>query len=160
MLYWPPVLLLVLIASALSQVWLYVVHGVGASLHDAFYAPGFMVLVLTAIILSAGFHELGHAAALRYAGGNARSFGFGMYPMYPVFFTDVSDNYRLRRWARVRTDLGRLLLQLIFALGVFGLYVLTRQEVLLVMILLMNFEIIRQLFPESSDSTATGRWPT
>src|SRR5579859_4841588 len=35
-LFWPPVLLVVLGLAALVQVWLYVVHGVGASLHDAF----------------------------------------------------------------------------------------------------------------------------
>ena len=70
-----------------------------------------------------------------------------MYLMYPVFFTDVRTTTASRRWARVRTDLGGFYFNLIFALGVFGLYVLTRQEVLLVMILLMNFEIIHQLLP-------------
>jgi hypothetical protein len=146
-LYWPPVLLVVLALAALTQGWLYAVHGLGASLHDAFYTPGFMLLMLVSVVVAAGFHELGHAAALRYGGGTPRSFGLGMYLMYPVFFTDVSDNYRLRRWARVRTDLGGFYFNLIFALVVFGAYVLTRQEALLVVIVVMNFEIIRQLMP-------------
>ena len=144
---WPPVLVLVLSAAALAQVWLYVVHGLGGGLHDAFYAPGFVLVALALVVFSAGFHELGHAAALRYAGGKPRSFGFGMYLMYPVFFTDVSDNYRLGRWARVRTDLGGFYFNLIVALAIFGLYVLTRQEALLVLILLINVEIIHQLLP-------------
>ena len=146
-LLWPPVLLVVLTTAALVEGWLYVVHGLGGPLHDVFYLPGYMVLAVMLIIGSAGFHELGHAAALRYAGGTPRSFGFGMYLMYPVFFTDVSDNYRLRRWARVRTDLGGFYFNLIVALAVFLLYVLTRQEALLVLILLINFEIIHQLLP-------------
>src|SRR5207237_7454780 len=132
----PLVLVVVLSAAALTQGWLYVVHGVGSGLHDAFYAPGFMLLVLLLVILSAGFHELGHAAALRYAGGTPRSFGFGMYLMYPVFFTDVSDSYRLWRWARVRPDLGGFYFNLVFALAIFGVCVLTRHDALLVFLLL------------------------
>jgi putative peptide zinc metalloprotease protein len=31
--------------------------------------------------------------------------GVGLYAFYPAFYTDVSDNYRLGRWARLRTDL-------------------------------------------------------
>jgi hypothetical protein len=146
-LLWPPVLLVVLATAALVEGWLYVVHGLGGPLHDVFYLPGYMVLAVMLIIGSAGFHELGHAAALRYAGGRPRSFGFGMYLMYPAFFTDVSDNYRLRRWARIRTDLGGFYFNLIVALAVFVVYVLTRQEALLVLILLINFEIIHQLLP-------------
>ena len=83
-LFWPVVLAVVLALGVLTQGWLYVVHGVGASLHDAFYVPGFMLLMLVSVLVSAGFHELGHAAALRYGGGKPRTFGSGMYLMYPA----------------------------------------------------------------------------
>src|SRR5947209_2144175 len=82
-LLWPPVLLFVLGAAAVAQVWLYVVHGLGGGLHDAFYAPGFVLVALALVVFSAGFHELGHAAALRYVGGKPRASGFGMSLMYP-----------------------------------------------------------------------------
>src|SRR5205085_8334870 len=36
-LLWPPLLIVLIAASALAQAWLYLVHGVGATLHDAFY---------------------------------------------------------------------------------------------------------------------------
>jgi putative peptide zinc metalloprotease protein len=106
-----------------------------------------MLILLGVIVVSAAFHELGHAAALRYAGGQVKGMGAGLYLVYPAFFTDVSDNYRLPRWSRVRTDLGGFYFNLIFAIGVMALYLLTGQEFLLLIILLINLEIIHQLLP-------------
>src|SRR6185436_4083749 len=93
------------------------------------------------------FHELGHAAALRYGGGYPRSMGAGLYIVYPAFFTDVSDNYRLGRWGRVRTDLGGFYFNLLFSIGLVAVYALTGQEVLLLVVSLANLEILRQLMP-------------
>ena len=81
-------------------------HGVAGGVRDALYAPGLLLIMFAATIGAAAFHELGHAAALRYGGGMPRGMGAGLYIVYPAFYTDVSDNYRLGRWARVRTDLG------------------------------------------------------
>jgi putative peptide zinc metalloprotease protein len=146
-LYWPPVLIAVLIVTALAEAWVYLVHGVGTSVHDALYQPGLLVLVLGSIVVAAAFHELGHAAALHYGGGSIKGMGAGIYIVYPAFFTDVSDNYRLTRWARVRTDLGGFYFNLIFALAVLGIYALTGWEVLLIVVVLINLEIIHQLLP-------------
>jgi putative peptide zinc metalloprotease protein len=145
--YWPPVMALILATAVVVEVWIYAIHGIGASLHDAIYAPGFMALVLLMIVVSAAFHELGHAAALHYAGGRIKGMGAGIYIVYPAFFTDVSDNYRLPRWQRVRTDLGGFYFNLIFALGIMGAYLVTGQEWLLLMVLLVNLEIVHQLLP-------------
>jgi putative peptide zinc metalloprotease protein len=146
-LYWPPVLIGVLILAALAQAWMYFVHGVGASVHDALYAPGLLLAVLAVIVAVAAFHELGHAAALRYAGGKVKGMGAGIYLVYPAFFTDVSDNYQLPRWSRVRTDLGGFYFNLIFVLGIMALYVATGHEFLLLIVVLINLEIIHQLLP-------------
>src|SRR5205814_6564565 len=127
--------------------WMYFVHGVGGSVHDALYAPGLMLLATGAMVLAAGFHELGHAAALKYAGGHVKAMGFGLYLVYPAFYTDVSDNYRLKRWGRIRTDLGRFYFNLLFVLALMGLYVATGHEWLLLIVVLINLEIIHQLLP-------------
>jgi putative peptide zinc metalloprotease protein len=146
-LYWPPVLLLALAASAAVQAWVLIVHGVGGSLHNLLYAPALMLAAMGFILVAAAFHELGHAAALRYGGGQARTMGIGLYLIYPAFYTDVSDNYRLGRWARVRTDLGGFYFNLLFALAVVGLYAITGWEFLLVLVLLLDLEILRQSLP-------------
>jgi putative peptide zinc metalloprotease protein len=146
-LFWWPVVLLVLAAGAAVEGWMYFVHGIGGGLRDAIYAPGFVLLVLAAIVLAAGFHEFGHAAALRYGGGRAKGMGAGFYLFYPAFYTDVTDNYRLPRWSRLRTDLGGFYFHLIFALATIGIYVATGWEPLLVIVVLINLEIIHQLMP-------------
>lgn len=146
-LYWPPVLIAVLLVGAAAEIWLYFVHGIGAGLRDAIYIPGLMLIVLVGVIVSAAFHEIGHATALHYAGGKIKAMGAGIYVVYPAFFTDVSDNYRLPRWQRVRTDLGGFYFNLIFALSIMGAYAITGHEFLLLMVLMINLEIIHQLLP-------------
>jgi putative peptide zinc metalloprotease protein len=146
-LFWPPVVLVMLAAGAFAQAWVYVIHGIGGSLRDAIYAPGFVLLVLGVIVVAAAFHEFGHAAALRYAGGRAKTMGAGFYLFYPAFYTDVTDNYRLGRWSRLRTDLGGFYFHLIFALATIGAFLLTGWEPLLLIVVLINLEIIHQLLP-------------
>jgi len=146
-LYWPPILLIGVALALGLEGWLYLVHGIGPGVHDALYTPGLLLIILLATVLSAGFHELGHAAALRYGGGFPRAMGAGLYLVYPAFYTDVSDNYRLRRWDRVRTDLGGFYFNLLFAIGVMALYALTGLETLLLIVPLLNLEMLRQLVP-------------
>ena len=146
-LFWPPVLIGVLVVAGLAQVWVYFVHGVAGGTRDILYAPALLLIVLFVTAFAAGFHELGHAAALRYGGGRAKGMGAGIYLVYPAFYTDVSDNYRLARWSRVRTDLGGVYFNLLFALALVGLYLLTGQQFLLVIVTLLNLEMVRQLLP-------------
>jgi putative peptide zinc metalloprotease protein len=99
------------------------------------------------VVASAAFHEFGHAAGLRYGGGKVRGMGVGLYLIYPVVYTDVTDEYRLGRWGKVRTDLGGFYFNLIFASAVFAVYALTGQPFLLVSVLLTDLEIVQQLMP-------------
>ncbi|HEY3110066.1 MAG TPA: hypothetical protein VGL23_14985 [Chloroflexota bacterium] len=147
LLYWPPVLLATLAACALAQGWLYFVHGVGAGVHDVLYNPHLLLIVLGTIVLATGFHELGHAAALHYGGGEVRGMGAGIYLIYPAFYTDVTDNYRLGRWGRVRTDLGGIYFNLIWAAATIGLLMLTGSEFLLALVILLNIQTVQQLLP-------------
>src|SRR5256885_5259790 len=55
------------------------------------YSPGLILLLIAAFVLSAAFHELGHGAGLRYGGGTVRAMGVGLYLVYPVFYTDITD---------------------------------------------------------------------
>ena len=117
------------------------------SLRAALYTPGGLLLMLAVMMVSGIFHEFGHAAGLRYGGGKVRGMGVGFYLVYPTFYTDTTDAYRLGRWARVRTDLGGIYFHLIFALGVMALYFATGQEALLAVVVLINGDILYQLLP-------------
>jgi len=73
--------------------------------------------------------------------------GAGIYIVYPAFYTDVTDSYRLGRWARVRTGLGGFYFHLIFTLGIMGLYLASGQEFLLFVVLLIDLNIFYQCLP-------------
>ena len=146
-LYFPPVLALVLAAAAAAHAWLYLVHGVGKSVHDVLYSPGLILILFVAFVLSAAFHEIGHGAGLRYGGGTVRAMGAGLYLVYPVFYTDITDAYRLGRGGKLRTSLGGFYFNLIFSLGVLGLYAVTHAEFLLIVMALIDLEIIYQMLP-------------
>ena len=146
-LYLPPVLALVLFVTLQAQYWLFFVHGTTAPITQAVNKPGLVPLAFALLVASAAFHELGHAAALRYGGGRVRSMGVGLYLMYPAFYTDVTDNYRLGRWARVRTDLGGFYFNLVFSLALMGIYHVTGQEFVLLVALLIDLDIAHQCLP-------------
>jgi putative peptide zinc metalloprotease protein len=145
--YQPALLVPILIIIAVAHAWLYLEHGLSQSFMDILYRPWGFPIVLGLLILAGIFHEFGHAAALVYGGGHVRGMGAGMYLIYPAFYTDLTDSYRLSRWARVRTDLGGFYFYLIFALGIIGLYFLTRYEFLLLTVLFINLDVLYQSLP-------------
>jgi putative peptide zinc metalloprotease protein len=147
LLFFPPVLIATVLLALAGLGWLLLAHGSAAGAREALYTPGLLLIALGLTAAAAGFHELGHAAALRYGGGRPKGMGVGLYLVYPAFYTDVSDNYRLGRWARVRTDLGGVYFHLVFMLGILGLYLATGWEPLLIGVPLLLLDAFRQLLP-------------
>jgi putative peptide zinc metalloprotease protein len=146
-LYAPPVVIPVLILICIGHGWLYLVHGVQRSMEAVIYSPWLVLVLVPLIIVSGVFHELGHATALRYGGGKPRGMGVGFYLVYPTFYTDTTDAYRLPRAARVRTDLGGFYFHLIFGLGVIALYLFSGQDFLLLLLLLIDLDILFEFLP-------------
>jgi putative peptide zinc metalloprotease protein len=146
-LFLPPVVVGALTTAVVAQVWLFFRHGLGGSIAELLNRPAAFLVVVATVILAALFHEFGHAAGLRYGGGHPRQMGFGFYVIFPAFYTDVTDAYRLPRLARVRTDLGGPYFHLVFSLFVVGAFLLTQQEFLLIVVLLIDVEVLRQFVP-------------
>ena len=109
--------------------------------------PVLMLLVLGLILLSTLFHECGHAAACRYGGARPGVIGMGVYVVWPAFFTNVTDAYRLGRAGRIRTDLGGVYFNAIFSVGLSAIYLATGYQPLLAAVLLVHIEIVQQLLP-------------
>jgi putative peptide zinc metalloprotease protein len=99
------------------------------------------------MLVSSLFHEFGHAAALRYGGGQPGAVGGGFYLVYPTLFTNTSDAYRLGRGARLRTDLGGVYFHLLFALVMTGVAVAVDQPVLFAVAVVIDLEVIYQFLP-------------
>src|SRR4029079_13835458 len=93
------------------------------------------------------FHEFGHASALRYNRGRPGVMGVGIYLVWPAFYCDVTDAYRLHRKARLHTDLGGVYFNAIFALLAGAVYFATGQEAALVAAFVQHMTILHQLVP-------------
>jgi putative peptide zinc metalloprotease protein len=146
-LFLPPVILAVLAGVVALDYWLFAVHGVAQSLRETLYEPGTLLLVFGLVLVSAIFHECGHAAATRYGGAQPGAMGAGLYFVWPAFYTDLTDAYTLGRGGRLRADLGGVYFNAIFMLGTAGAYFLTGFEPLLLLIPLQHLEIVHQLLP-------------
>ncbi len=147
-LFFPPVLLVLLLGLIVADWWIFFDQGVAQALRQALYHPGLFLPLLAAVVVSAAFHEIGHATACRYGGAQPGRMGCGLYLAWPAFYTDISDTYRLGRRGRLRTDLGGVYFNVIVILITTGVYATTRNlEALLLLVVIEHMEIAHQLLP-------------
>ena len=124
-LFHPVIVTAVLAAFLFVSWWVFFRKGLASATYEAFDKPGLLLLVVLVTVLSAGFHEFGHAAGARRGGATPGVMGAGVYLVWPAFYTDVTDSYRLGRGGRVRTDLGGLYFNALVVLVSFGVWWLT-----------------------------------
>ena len=146
-LFSPFVVVVVLACLIASDTWLFRSGQVIPASEYVVSHPLSVLTVLGLTLLSTLFHECGHAAACRYGGARPGVIGMGFYVMWPAFFTNVTDTYRLGRAGRVRTDLGGVYFNAIFVLALTAAYRTTGLAVLASAIVLTHAEIIQQLVP-------------
>jgi putative peptide zinc metalloprotease protein len=143
-LYWPPVMVAVVIAVALINGWLYFRADLGDALTTILATPELSLLVFAIGLLGNLIHELGHGSALRRAGYCYGTIGIGLLWIWPVVYTDVSHVYRLNRRQRIQVDLGGIYFNLITMIVLYIAYQLTGQAVLLASITLIGVGILRE----------------
>src|SRR3954454_3630601 len=136
-----------LVAFSLVCWWVFFAKGLASATYEAFQHPGLLLLVIAVTTLSAGFHEFGHAAAARYGGATPGAMGAGLYVIWPAFYTDVTDSYRLGRGGRLRTDLGGLYFNAIVAVAVTGAWLMSGYDALLLVVATQILQMLRQLTP-------------
>ena len=127
--------------------WVFFQRGLGASAYDAFERPHLLLLVFVVSVISGGFHEFGHAAAARYSGAEPGAMGAGLYIVWPAFYTDVTDSYRLGRAGRLRTDLGGLYFNAIVVVLTYLWWWATGWEALLLLVATQVLQMGQQLLP-------------
>ena len=137
------------VAASVAAVdyWLFAVHGLGGGVQQVLRNPVDLLVVLGLSVVAAVFHECGHAAGCRYGGARPGVIGVGIYLVWPSFFTNVTDSYRLSRAGRLRTDLGGLYFNAVFMLALAGIYTATSDQVLLLVIAFTHLEMLEQLLP-------------
>ena len=103
--------------------------------------------MLGSVVVATAFHELGHASACRYGGARPGVMGVGVYLVWPAFYCDVTDAYRLNRAGRLRTDLGGVYFNALFALLCGGVYAATGEEAALLAAFVQHILLLQQLLP-------------
>jgi putative peptide zinc metalloprotease protein len=145
--FFPPVIVAAVAGLITFDVWMFFFHGIAQGARTIVYNPILLFMLLGLVVIATALHEIGHATAARYGGARPGVMGAGIYVVWPAFYTDVTDAYRLNRLGRLRTDLGGIYFNALFALGTAGVYLLTGFEPLLIVVLVQHFQIIQQLLP-------------
>jgi putative peptide zinc metalloprotease protein len=137
----------VLLAVAAFDYWLFGVHGIAGGLRSVIYNPELLLAVLASVVVATAFHEFGHASACRYGGARPGVMGVGFYLIWPAFYCDVTDAYRLNRKGRLRTDLGGVYFNAIVVLIAGGVYLATGEEAALLVAVIQHVIVFQQLLP-------------
>ena len=145
--FWPPVVVTVIAGLIAVDVWLFFVHGLGSGIRSTVQQPAVFLLVMAVVVVSAALHELGHAAACAYGGAKPGGMGAGIYVVWPAFYTDVTDAYRLNRGGRLRTDLGGVYVNAIIVIITAGGYAVTGYEPLVLLCFLLQIVVLQQMLP-------------
>lgn len=147
LLFFMPIVVVALAGLVALDLWLFLSHGLAAGLRDSMAHPALFLLAFGLVVVSAAFHECGHATACTVGGGKPGRMGAGIYLAWPAFYTDVTDVYRLDKKARLRTDLGGVYFSCLLVLALGAIYSATRFEPLLLIAFLMQIEVVHQMLP-------------
>src|ERR1700759_796157 len=137
-----------ILAAFVGVWWFVLIHkGGGAATAEGFHKPGLFLIVFVLAVVSAGLHELGHAAAARHGGATPGGMGMGLYLVWPAFYTDVTDAYRLPKRDRLRVDLAGLYFNAANAVLTMAAWLLFRIDALLLLVALQVLQMVKQLSP-------------
>ncbi|MDQ4489103.1 hypothetical protein RBS60_02685 [Sinomonas sp. ASV486] len=146
-LYSPAVVTMAIASLIALDVWLFMVADAVTALNDVLMTPGMLVALFALMTVGALVHEMGHATACRYGGATPGVIGFGLYVVFPAFYTDVTDAYRLGRAGRIRTDLGGLYFHLLWVIGAGVGFLFTGSPLLLLLVIMTQLQMAQQLPP-------------
>jgi putative peptide zinc metalloprotease protein len=73
--------------------------------------------------------------------------GAGLNLIWPAFYTDVTDSYRLGRGGRIRTFLGRLYFNAMVAVAIMAIWWATGYDALLLVVVTQILQMVRLLLP-------------
>ena len=63
------------------------------------------------------FHEIGHSISAKKYGINCKEIGIGIYLIFPVFYINLGESWKLHKSKRIVINLGGIYFQLIIGVG-------------------------------------------
>lgn len=109
-------------------------------------AAGILTLMLFST-MGTVFHEFGHASAAAYYGCRRMTIGWGLYLIYTVLWTNVSEAWKLRRHQRAIVDIGGVYFESIFLLLMLLLYLYTGSTIFLFAFIFIDLSIATTFNP-------------
>jgi putative peptide zinc metalloprotease protein len=106
-----------------------------------------VAVVLGLLMVSLVLHEFGHAAACRAFGAKEGEIGFAIYLVFPVFYCDVTDAWKLSRRQRAALDLAGLYTQGLFATLMLVVYLASGRDLFLWTFIAISGSYIPNLNP-------------
>jgi putative peptide zinc metalloprotease protein len=142
-----PPLLLGLLLAVVAHAYVY-----GVLLHEQHVDfnrldAASVLLILLLSTLATICHEFGHASAAAHYGCRRMSIGWGLYIVYTVFWTNVSEAWKLPRRQRAMIDIGGVYFESIFMLLLLALYMKTGNLVFLFAFVFMDLSLLTTLNP-------------
>lgn len=82
--------------------------------YQSFNLQESIVYFFIIMAISVTFHEIGHASSAHFYGAKHGGIGGGFYLFTPVYYADVTDIWRLRKWQRIVVNLSGMYFEFIF----------------------------------------------
>jgi putative peptide zinc metalloprotease protein len=142
-----PVVLLSLLGLAAIDVRLLPGHHLGRAVREISGNPAMVLAIIGLTLLGGLLHELGHATGTHYGGATPGAIGVGIYLLWPVFYNDLNDSYRLNQVGRLRADLGGIYFNALFTVVVGAFYGISGAAPLLIVIVIEHLTIAQQCLP-------------
>lgn len=147
----PAAWFLALASLVLLGLWYGNIAGDGISPWSRFASVGLSqvdyFLIYCLLLVSFLFHEIGHAAASQYCGAKPAEIGFGMYLIFPVFYCNVTEIWRLPPRQRIVVSIGGSYFQLLVSAILVPFQLATDSQMLTVVIAANLFAVFMTLNP-------------
>jgi putative peptide zinc metalloprotease protein len=135
------------LAAVLTQVYFFVAILPRIHVSFASLTPAVVLCIMLLSTVAAIVHEFGHASsAARYGCRNLR-IGWGMYLVFTVLWTDVSDAWKLPRYERAVVDVSGIYFESVFLAVILASYLVTQDRVLALAFLFVDLGIAATLNP-------------
>lgn len=136
-------LLILLAVHVIFYVWVLPQHQF--NLNDI--RGGEFILILLLASATAFFHEWGHASAFTHYGCRRAEIGWGLYLFFSVFYTDVSEAWKLNRKQRAMIDIAGIYFQTIGQVFLLCLFWVTGKPIFLYTFFFIDLELSGSLNP-------------
>lgn len=87
--------------------------------------PTDLLIYYALVVATAAFHELGHAAACRRYGCEHGAIGVMLYMVFPAFYVNLSNAWRLSGRQRAVIDIGGIYFQMLTTIPLYLIHLLT-----------------------------------